>query len=140
MKPTQLPQALKEVRKAAGLSMKELAARLGYSDRWTDHVESGRRGISIEDLERFAHACGRRLVLDVVAPGQEPVILSPPERAILALLREADDDQREAIRRFAELLPGAREGAAGAALSVLANLQRAPRATGGQRATGTPEE
>lgn len=135
-----LGQTLKKLRKAAGLSMKELGARLGYSYQWVDNIEGGRRRPDITDIERFAEACGRRVVFDIVAPDAVPVVLTPSARSVVDALQGLSEEERAQVIETAVLLQRARPGAGGAALSVLRSLQRAPEEPAYLLAVGDPND
>lgn len=61
MNVTSLSERLKSLRKEAGLSLKQLAAKLGYSKAHVANVESARSQPSRRYLERFAAAFGMTL-------------------------------------------------------------------------------
>ena len=48
-----------EMRKAAGLTQRALAARLGREHSFTARIELGRRRVDVVELCRIAVACGR---------------------------------------------------------------------------------
>jgi transcriptional regulator with XRE-family HTH domain len=50
---------LKAARESAGLSQRELAARLDVPHSWVAKVESGERRIDFVEFYRFLAACGR---------------------------------------------------------------------------------
>ncbi len=50
---------LKAARESAGLSQRELAARLEVPHSWVAKVESGERRIDFVEFFRFLSACGR---------------------------------------------------------------------------------
>jgi transcriptional regulator with XRE-family HTH domain len=54
-----LRSELKSARKDAGLSQRELAARLEVPHSWIAKVESGERRIDFVEFFRFLSACGR---------------------------------------------------------------------------------
>ena len=50
---------LREARKAAGLTLRELAARVGIANYQTiDNIERGRQRASVDQIESLAHALG----------------------------------------------------------------------------------
>lgn len=53
-----LRSTLREMRKSAGLSQRELAHRLTVPHSWVAKVESGERRIDIVEFCWFASACG----------------------------------------------------------------------------------
>jgi transcriptional regulator with XRE-family HTH domain len=52
-----LQAELRTIRKAAGLSQRDLAARLKVAPSWVAKVEAGERRIDIVELCRLASAC-----------------------------------------------------------------------------------
>lgn len=51
--------AAKRMRAVAGLTMRELAALIGYGDKCNvGHIEAGRRNLTMEVAFRWANACG----------------------------------------------------------------------------------
>jgi transcriptional regulator with XRE-family HTH domain len=54
-----LPNRLRELREAAGLSIGELAARLGVTNQEIGHLELGKRRLTTDWLMRLAKALGR---------------------------------------------------------------------------------
>lgn len=151
-----LGKRLKKLRKSARLTMKELGARLGYSYQWVDNVEGGRRDISIDDVERFAEACGQRLVFELAPPDALPVILSAEDRVVVDMARDLPVETKAgllvltapkaaAIREFIELVQGAGDRGIAVALSVLRGLQEGASATAARpapylTAVGDPDE
>lgn len=59
-------QLLRDARRRAGLSQRELAVRAGVSQPAVARLESGRHSPSLATLERLLSACGERLVLGSV--------------------------------------------------------------------------
>ena len=50
---------LREARKAAGLTLRELAARVGIANYQTiDNIERGKQRASVDQIESLAHALG----------------------------------------------------------------------------------
>ncbi len=67
---------LRRIRRAADLSQRELAARIGISKSAVAAAESGRAGVDVRALARAAELAGMRLVL-VDAEGREVVGMDP---------------------------------------------------------------
>lgn len=67
---------LRRVRRAADLSQRELAARIGVSKSAVAAVESGRAGLDVRALARAAELAGLRLAL-LDAEGQEVAGMDP---------------------------------------------------------------
>ena len=55
--------ALYNARCAAGLTQKELADRIGVTQSYIAQLERGRKNFSFATLEKFANACGKKLVI-----------------------------------------------------------------------------
>jgi transcriptional regulator with XRE-family HTH domain len=49
---------LRAIREKAGLSQRDLAAKLGVPHSWVAKVEAGERRIDVIELDWFAAACG----------------------------------------------------------------------------------
>jgi len=63
---------LRAIRERAGLSQRDLAAKLGVPHSWVAKVEAGERRIDVVELDWFAAACGEdtaRLVSRLTAGG-----------------------------------------------------------------------
>lgn len=136
----ELGAALKAARKAAKLSMKEVAVACGRSYQWVDNVEGGRREATFEDLSRFAAVIGMRLELELV-PSDSP----PPARFsarisnLVPALDAFSDAPAETIDSLHRILSACRNaspaaiGAAAALLEMAAGAhtsERAPPAYG----------
>lgn len=87
-----------EMRLAAGLSQRTLAQRASTSQPAVVRYERGGATPSWETLQRIAHACGRRLVLDSqIAPDPHDVELAA------TLLELTPAERLRALRRYARL-------------------------------------
>jgi DNA-binding XRE family transcriptional regulator len=58
--------ALYEARKAAGLTQKQLAEKLGTTQANIAELERGRRNITFSTLARYARACGKRITVTLL--------------------------------------------------------------------------
>ena len=58
--------ALYEARRAAGLTQKELAERLGTNQTYVAALEKGRKNITFSTLARYARACGKRVAVTLL--------------------------------------------------------------------------
>lgn len=65
-RPDDLGLALQQARKAAGLSQRELAARMGITQRYVSEMESGRPVAAVARLVEALHEVGA--VLTVAIP------------------------------------------------------------------------
>ncbi len=83
-----------ELRKAQGLTLQALADLVGASNQQISHLEKGRRGLTVDWVDRLADAleCHPFDLLD--AP---PQAKSERERALLELFRGMSDDQQDAF-------------------------------------------
>ncbi|RYC70856.1 helix-turn-helix domain-containing protein [Spirosoma sordidisoli] len=52
---------IREARKAAGLTQKELGEKMGVSESTVNKYEAGKQNLSIETVERIAKALGAEL-------------------------------------------------------------------------------
>lgn len=58
--------ALHNARKAAGLTQKELAERIGTKQTYIAQLERGRRNITLATIEKYARACGKRIAITLI--------------------------------------------------------------------------
>jgi transcriptional regulator with XRE-family HTH domain len=93
------PQAvLREMRRAAGLSQRDLARRAGTSQPAIARYERGVATPSWETLQRLAAACGRWLRMSTgMLPEQHDVELAE------TLLELTPEERMRALRRYAHL-------------------------------------
>ncbi len=52
------PNRLRELREGAGLTLSELAAKVGTTNQQISHLELGKRQLTVEWLRRLAEALG----------------------------------------------------------------------------------
>lgn len=97
-KPLALPNRIKEWRKAAGLSLEELAHRVGSTDATLSRYENGRRSITIDLLVQLAPHLGCRPA-DLL-PDPE-ASMTGEERRLLGLVRRLGAADRQTLERFA---------------------------------------
>lgn len=64
-----LGRAIQQGRAAQGLSQRELAARLGVSQRWVWELEQGKPGLFTERLFDALRETGARLMVEIDDPG-----------------------------------------------------------------------
>jgi len=93
------PAALvRNARRSAGLSQRDLARRAGTSQPAIVRYERGLATPSWETLERLAEGCGRRLTISsAIAPDPDDVQLAE------ALLERTPLERLRALRRYARL-------------------------------------
>ncbi len=66
--PQALGRAIQQARAVSGLSQRELASRLGISQRWLWELEKGKPGIFTERLFEVLRAVDARLVVEIGGP------------------------------------------------------------------------
>jgi len=83
-----------ELRKARGLTLQALADMVGASNQQISHLEKGRRGLTVDWVDRLAGAleCHPFDLLD--AP---PQAKTEREHALLDLFRGMSDEQQDAF-------------------------------------------
>ncbi len=96
---------LRELRLGAGLTQAKLAERLGCTQRKVTNVERGTRRPSLELLESWAAACGRRYVFDFPPEGaaeaavpQRFAVASPALRQVVEELLSIEHPSESALR------------------------------------------
>lgn len=125
---TEVGATLRRLREARGLSLEQLARRVGLGKTGVQAIESGRSGAPLDRLQALASALGASLVVEVRAP--EAAAL---ERALQAAVEALPEERRALLLRVARaaadvddvLLRGAVEG-----LEAWARAARAARAHG----------
>lgn len=83
-------EQIREIREEAGLTQDELAKRMSISQQIISRVENGRENISLETLERIAHALNREVIIDLSInkpdiskmDGLGPILLTDNSRII----------------------------------------------------------
>lgn len=58
--------ALHQARRAAGLSQKQLAERIGTKQTYVAQIEKGRKNITFSTLTKYARACGKRVAVTLL--------------------------------------------------------------------------
>lgn len=85
---------IKELRKARGLTMKQLAELVGTSNQQISHLEKGRRRLTLEWMERIAKALDCQPA-DLL--GGSTQIQNEKERAMIELFRGLSEEQQDAF-------------------------------------------
>jgi transcriptional regulator with XRE-family HTH domain len=85
---------LRQCRRSAGLSQREMAEMLGCSAHAISQVERGLRDISLAELELVAERCGKELA-DFLDEQAVPLSQAEQERQALARLNELPPDVRD---------------------------------------------
>lgn len=100
MKPT---NRIRELRKRAGLSQKDLAQLAGISQPAISQVENDTRPLTVDWMRTFARIFGVSPA-ELLGEDDNPLQLSDDERQLLANFRAASPAQRQIIERVAEPL------------------------------------
>ena len=58
-----LAETMNKARHEAGLTQKQLAARMGTNQTYIAALERGRKNISFSTLTRYARACGKKVAI-----------------------------------------------------------------------------
>lgn len=95
------PNRLREWRKAAGLSLEELAHRVGSTTATLSRYERGQRSLTVDLLVQLAPQLGCKPA-DLL-PDPESA-LSEAERALIAGFKELDPEDRALVLRMVETL------------------------------------
>lgn len=90
-----MPNRLRELRELLGVSIAELAARVGTSKQEIGHLELGKRQLTIKWLVKLAGALGCH-PWDIVSQDLPPG-LSPAEAQLLKLFRAMSDRAQQAL-------------------------------------------
>lgn len=91
---TKLPNRLKQIREAQGLSLVALAAKVGTSSQQISHLELGKRHLTVEWLERLAEVLGCHPWAIV---SEAPNELSEREKRLLDAFGALDEPDQEAL-------------------------------------------
>lgn len=94
---TQLGERLADLRQAAGLSRRQLAALAGLADRHVGDIECGRLSPTVKTLERLAAALGCEPADLLAVSGRPASMLDEQELQLLAVWRRLDDRRRQAL-------------------------------------------
>lgn len=105
------PNRIRELRVEAGLSQQALGDAIGSSKMTISDLERGQMQLTLEYMRRIADALGV-LPADLLARDDNPDALSLEERHLIEQLRAGTAEQREQLRKVADvLLPCAHETA-----------------------------
>lgn len=92
---------LRELRKAARLTQKELGEKAGFAQETISHYENDRRPLQLDHMRAIAKALDCT-VADILDEQDNPDRLSDEERAFLEMFRHADNAQRATAMHVAE--------------------------------------
>lgn len=94
MEPAQVGRLVERVRREAGLTQAELAARIGTTQAALSKIETGRTMPGLELLDRVARAIGRPISLTLGGP-TPPVSLEERRRRVRRVLGDFEFDPWE---------------------------------------------
>lgn len=100
---------LRELRKRAKLTQKELADKSGVSQPAISQLENDERPMTIDWMRIFARIFGVTSA-DLLDDEDNPHRLSPDELELIRNFRAADDQQRRMMQRVAEPLAAPEPG------------------------------
>lgn len=101
--PHQMPNRIRELRKAAGLTIEALAERADMSQPMLGFLETGKRDLKHVHQRRIAAALGVAPA-DLLNDDEHSIILTQDERKLLDDYRTLDAGNRRAVRGVAESL------------------------------------
>lgn len=99
---------IKELRDNRGLSLDDLANRVGTTNQQVSHLELGKRRLTADWMDRLANALDCRpweLIEETPPPD-----LDPRERRILDLFKRVSPAERDALLLLAASLAGEKPG------------------------------
>lgn len=104
------PNRIRELRMAAGLSQQALGDRIHVSKVTISDLERGNMRLDTDYMRRLASALDVQ-VADLLPLSDNPDALTADERRLIEQLRAADPEQREQVKRVADVIapwPGER--------------------------------
>jgi transcriptional regulator with XRE-family HTH domain len=101
----QMPNRIRELRKARGWRLEDLADKAGCGITYVHDLEQGKRELSYHWMKRFARAF-KVQPADLLNDADNSKSLSAPERELVDLYDRADDAQREQLLQMARILVG----------------------------------
>ncbi len=101
MSNAQIGGRIRTLREEKKLTVKELAARAGVSEKYIYEIERGRKSFSVKTLCRLARALSTSC--DYIMFGGERTDRPPEETRILHVLDAMDDDRILRMRELIEL-------------------------------------
>lgn len=107
-----LRDALKARRKALGLSLREVSERSGVSHAAIGHLESGRNGMLLQNLDALATALGLRLKVELEEPGVDRL------RSLLVNAEALSASDLAILERMARSLAGVHASEAKEAMAL----------------------
>ncbi|RIV87480.1 helix-turn-helix domain-containing protein [Aurantiacibacter zhengii] len=97
------PNRIRELRNEAGLSQQAVADAIGVSKVTISDLERGKMRLDTDYMRRIAQALGVQSA-DLLSRQDNPYALTAQERALIDQLRAASDDQRDQVRKVADVI------------------------------------
>ncbi|PTR07888.1 MULTISPECIES: helix-turn-helix domain-containing protein [unclassified Novosphingobium] len=94
---------LRELRKRAGITQAELARKSGVSQPAISQLENDERPLTIDWMRTFARVFGVTAA-DLLDDEDNPHRLDPEEIELVQNFRQAEEQQRQMVKRVAEPL------------------------------------
>lgn len=100
---TDAPNRLRELRLAKGWSQQRLADAIGVSKVTISDLERGGMQLTLDYMRRLAVPLGCTAA-ELLAPTDNPYLLSDEERAMIDRMRSAAAPEREQLRKLADVV------------------------------------
>lgn len=99
----ELPNRIRELRKAKPWKLEQLAERLGTSVSQLSDLERGNRELTYHWMRRIARELDVEPA-DLLLQQDNSLSLSPAERALVERYRQGSDDQRDQLTKLSEVI------------------------------------
>lgn len=97
------PNRIRELRTARGWSLEALAQKVGCSKVQISELERGLIQLTVDWMRRIAEPLGVTPA-ELLAPSDNPLMLSETERGLIERYRSATPDQQQSLERVTEAL------------------------------------
>lgn len=97
------PNRIREFRMAAKLSQQKIADAIGVSKMTISDLERGNILLNLDYMERIADVL-KVAPADLLPTRLNPDALDPAERELISRYREATEDERDQVRKVADVL------------------------------------
>lgn len=97
------PNRIREQRKARGMTLQQVADKIGSTPTVIGRFETGQRPITLHVLQQIARAMGTD-VGQLLNPEDNPASLDDRESGVIDAMRSGDPHVAEAVARVAESL------------------------------------
>jgi transcriptional regulator with XRE-family HTH domain len=101
----QMPNRIRELRKARGIQLQQLAERIGCANSMMSDLETGKRELSYHWMKVIARAL-KVQVADLLSAKDNSKSLTADERQLLDLYTRADEQKRAQLLQMARILVG----------------------------------